>query len=159
VFLKLFCSMAPFSLSTHDCPPPSLIQQTQGSIFKQFFLKKSIHTMVPSSVWWMCLEWQPSQSLEILGDILVRYSRRSPRSWINKRFLCFENIKVITAEVNSVIVKWSWSQWSIGGSGWVFSLPSCCFPPYRLYFVRSLVRQNRPGGGDSAHFENHCSGR
>jgi len=32
-------------------------------------------------------------------------------------------------------------------------------PPYRLYFVRPLVRQNRPGGGDSAHFENHCSGR
>jgi len=32
----------------------------------------------------------------------VRYSRRSPHSWINKRFLCFESIKV-TAEVNSII--------------------------------------------------------
>ena len=35
------------------------------------------------------------------------YSRRSPRLWINKRFLCFESIKV-TAEVNSMIVNWSY---------------------------------------------------
>jgi len=47
--------------------------------------------------------WRPSQNFEILGDILVRYGRRSPRLRINKRFLCFESIK-ITAEVNSMIV-------------------------------------------------------
>jgi len=38
--------------------------------------------------------WQPLQSFEILGDIVVRYSRRSPRLWINKRFLWFESIKL-----------------------------------------------------------------
>jgi len=29
---------------------PSLIKPTQSSIFKEFYLKKSVHTMVPSSV-------------------------------------------------------------------------------------------------------------
>jgi len=45
--------------------------------------------------------WQPSQNFDILGDILVRYSRRSPPFWINKRFLCFKSIKA-TAEVKSM---------------------------------------------------------
>jgi len=45
--------------------------------------------------------WQPSQKFDILGDILVRYSRRSPPFWINKRFLCFKSIKA-TAEVESM---------------------------------------------------------
>jgi len=49
--------------------------------------------------------WRPSQSFEVLEDISVRYSRRSPRLWINKRFLCFESTKV-TAEVNSMIDQW-----------------------------------------------------
>jgi len=31
------------------------MQQAPGSIFKDFYLKKSIHTMIPISVWWMCL--------------------------------------------------------------------------------------------------------
>ena len=31
-------------------------------------------------------------------------------------------------------------------------------PPYRpLWFFRPLAHQNRPQGGDSAHFEKHCS--
>jgi len=42
VFLKRFCSIAPVSLSTHRCRPPSLINQTKGSIFKELYLKKSI---------------------------------------------------------------------------------------------------------------------
>jgi len=42
------------------------------------------------------------KSFEILGDILVRYSRRSPRSCFNKQVLCFESINV-TAVVDSVI--------------------------------------------------------
>ena len=50
--------------------------------------------------------WRPSPSFEILGEILVRYSVRSPCLRINKRFLCFESVKV-TAEVNSMIVNWS----------------------------------------------------
>jgi len=39
VFLKLFCSIAPFSLSKHRCRPPSMIKQTQGIIFKEFCLE------------------------------------------------------------------------------------------------------------------------
>jgi len=39
VFLKLFCSIALFSLSTHCCRPSSLIKQTQGGIFKEFYLE------------------------------------------------------------------------------------------------------------------------
>ena len=70
VFLKHFCFIAPFSLWTHRCHSTSLIKQTQGSIFKEFYLKK---------------------------DILVMYSHRSPCLWINKRFFCFESIEV-TAE-------------------------------------------------------------
>jgi len=31
------------------------MQKTQSSIFKEFHLKKSLHTMVTSSMWWMCL--------------------------------------------------------------------------------------------------------
>jgi len=34
VFLKLFYSIAPFSLSTRRFRPPSLIKRTQGSNFK-----------------------------------------------------------------------------------------------------------------------------
>jgi len=39
VFLKLFCSIAPFSLSTHLFRPPSLVKQTQGSIFQLFYFE------------------------------------------------------------------------------------------------------------------------
>jgi len=42
------------------------------------------------------------KALKYGGDILVRYSRRSPHLRMNKRFLCFESIKVI-AKVNSMI--------------------------------------------------------
>jgi len=35
--------------------------------------------------------WRLSQHFKILGDILVRYSRRSARLWINTRVLCFEH--------------------------------------------------------------------
>ena len=73
--------------------------------------------MVPSSVWWMCLA--AFTKLWNIGRHLVRYSRRSPRLWINKWFLCFESINA-TAEVNS---------WSISGSGWAFWPPLCCFSP------------------------------
>jgi len=34
VFLKIFCSSAPFSLLTHRCRSPSLIKQTRGSILR-----------------------------------------------------------------------------------------------------------------------------
>ena len=37
---QLFYSIAPFPLSTHRFRPPSLIKQTQGSKFKEFYLKK-----------------------------------------------------------------------------------------------------------------------
>ena len=50
------------------------------------------------------------------------------------------------------------TQWSI--SGWAFSPPWCFSPPYRpLWFFRPLAHQNRPQGGDSTHFEKHCSRR
>ena len=39
VFLKHFYSIAPFSLSTRRFGPPSLLKQTQGSRFKEFYLK------------------------------------------------------------------------------------------------------------------------
>jgi len=39
-------------------------------------------------------------------------------------------------------------------SDWAFSPPFCCFTPYRpLRFYCPLAHQNRPQGGDSAHFE------
>ena len=74
MFPKLFCSIAPFALSTHRCLSPSLIKKTQGSIFKEFYLKKSMRSIVHSSVWQMCLA--ASTNFEIFGEILVRYSRR-----------------------------------------------------------------------------------
>ena len=40
VFLKLFYPIAPFLLSTRRFRPPSLIKQTQGSNFEEFYLKK-----------------------------------------------------------------------------------------------------------------------
>jgi len=40
VFLKLFYSIDTFSHSTRRLRPPSLIKQTQGSKFTEFYLKK-----------------------------------------------------------------------------------------------------------------------
>jgi len=40
VFLKLFYSIAPFSLSTHRFRLPNLTKQPQGSEFKEFCLRK-----------------------------------------------------------------------------------------------------------------------
>jgi len=40
VFLKLFYSIAPFSPSARGFRPPNLIKQTQGSKFKEFYLKQ-----------------------------------------------------------------------------------------------------------------------
>jgi len=59
VFLRPFIPSLPFCCQ-HTVVPPCLLKQTQGGIFKQFYLKKSIHTIVSSSVWWSA--WQPSQS-------------------------------------------------------------------------------------------------
>jgi len=44
VFLKLFYSFTPFSLSTRHFRSPSLIKQTQGSKFKEFYLNKVLNT-------------------------------------------------------------------------------------------------------------------
>jgi len=44
VFLKLFYSIATFSLSTRRFRPPSLMKQTQGSKFKEFYLKKALNS-------------------------------------------------------------------------------------------------------------------
>jgi len=56
-----------------------------------------MHTMERNPVQCDGCAWQPSQSLEMMGVILVRYGCRSPHLWINKQFLCFESIEV-TAE-------------------------------------------------------------
>ena len=47
--------------------------------------------MVYSSVWSMCLA--AVKSFEILGGTLVSYSGRSPRLWINNRFLCLRALR------------------------------------------------------------------
>jgi len=44
VFLKLFYSIATFSLSTRRFRPPSLMKQTQGKKFKEFYLKKALNS-------------------------------------------------------------------------------------------------------------------
>jgi len=54
--------------------------------------------------------WRPPQSFEILGDILMRYSRRSPRLWINKRFLCFESIR---PQLKLTLWSLKLKQWSL----------------------------------------------
>jgi len=50
VFLKFFCLIIPFLLSTHCYWPPNLMQQAQGSIFNYFYLKKLIHIMIATLV-------------------------------------------------------------------------------------------------------------
>ena len=47
VFLKLFSSIAPFSLSARRFRPPSLIKQTQGSRFKGLYLQKVLSNFRP----------------------------------------------------------------------------------------------------------------
>ena len=83
-------------------------------------------------------------------------SRRSPRLWINKQFLCFESIKV-TAEVNSMIVNWSYLN-----DRSVVAVER--FRPFVLFahlspplFCSSPCLSKSPPRGDSAHFESHCS--
>jgi len=44
VLLKLFHYIAPFSHSTRRFHPPSLIKQTEGSKFKELYLKKLLNS-------------------------------------------------------------------------------------------------------------------
>jgi len=50
VFLQILYFIAPFLLLTHCSHPPSLIKQAQSSIFREFYLKKSVYAMVSSSM-------------------------------------------------------------------------------------------------------------
>jgi len=52
--LKLLCSIAPFSHSTRRFRPASLIKQTQGSKFTEFYLKKLLNS------WTNQLKTEPS---------------------------------------------------------------------------------------------------
>jgi len=97
---QAFLFHRPFFILNTSLSPPSSIKQTQGSIFWELYSKKSIHAMVPSLVWWMCLA-----TFTKLWNIFMRYSCISPRVWINKQFLHYESIKV-TAKVNSMIIYW-----------------------------------------------------
>jgi len=84
--------------NSKDCPPTNFFSKL-GPCY-QILLKFLPPTLLAWSV-----------------PILVRYSRRSPRWWnLSKGFLRFESTKV-AAEVNSMIVNWSLTQWSISGIG------------------------------------------
>jgi len=120
VFLKLFCSIAPFSLSTRRCGPQATTTKTQGSIFKEFYLKKSIHTMVPSSVWWMWLA--AFTKLRNLGrhfsEVVVDHLAYESTS-------LFFALRVLRSQPK--LTQLSLTPWSICDNGWTF-------PTFVLFF-------------------------
>ena len=79
------------------------------------------------------------QSMEILGGLLVRYSRRSPRLWINKRFFALRRSPLKSPFQPSMM-------WEITEPTWlsVFA-PFVLFSPLSLpWFCLPLVPQNPP---------------
>jgi len=133
VFLKLFVR----SLWTHRCRHPSLIKQTQGSIFKE--LNQYIQW---SPVQCDRCAWRHSIIFEMLGDILVGYSRKSLAYESTSDFFALRELRSYP----------KLTQWSINGSVWALSLPSYCLLPLSCF---PPCPSKSPQGGDSAHFENH----
>jgi len=74
VFLQLFYSIAPFSLSKRRFRPPSLLKQTQGSKFKEFYLKKVLNSWTkPLKSWTKQLYYDASITFKILVKTIQGY--------------------------------------------------------------------------------------
>ena len=71
VFLKLFYSFAPFLPSTRRFRPPSLIKQTQGSKYKEFYLKHVWNSWtMPLDSWTKQLYYDANITFRILVKII-----------------------------------------------------------------------------------------
>ena len=77
MFLKLFYSIAPFSLSTRRFRPPNLIKQTQGSKLKEFYLKKVLNSWTKPS-WTKELYYDANITFRILAKIIQGYGAAAP---------------------------------------------------------------------------------
>ena len=79
MFLKRFYSIAPFSLSTRRFRPPSLIKQTQGSRFKEFYLKKVLNSWTkPLKSWTKSLYYHANITFRIRVKIIQVYGVGAP---------------------------------------------------------------------------------
>jgi len=84
VLLKHFYSIAPFSLSTRRFRPPSLEKQTQGSRFKEFYLKKVLNSWIkPLKSWTKPLYYDANVTFRILVKIIQVYGVGAPELGIS----------------------------------------------------------------------------
>ena len=77
MFLKPFYSITPFSLSTRRFLPTSLVKQTQGSKFKEIYLKKVLNSPTKPS-WTKQLYYDANITFSILMKIIQGYGAAAP---------------------------------------------------------------------------------